>query len=689
MSSPFGGASSGAAGGFTFAPATSFGGSAGFGSFGGFGAPPPSAPTKPQEDQGFRAWGWRSATEVEIMGATDREGDLVGFSGPEVKALMEGSQAVFRRVQELQGSGHGMRWEAKHELLKCSREYRALFARCITALDVGDDEEDSDEQELLASMKYFARIWHVAEVCMIDPGPVLTREMVQCLRETYQVAQEELEIKELEARLPTERRAELSEWYWALLQALLLRGETTRAAAALRLHSEYIHDDPSNAVGVVVGLMASMPRHAADPALVRQFQAEWSRWNAQCIASQRYLGGEVQLQLLCRMMAGDLEALEQAAQRWDHLLAGELLYRLPMARRQEMLERVQVCRTRLPPNEGAGTQMLSAVLLKVMDLDIGSLLAVVLTLGASLPLAAGVAHLVDLLVANGSLQQDMLPDPGPMGTPVREALLLDLSEKLFSLPAGWDLAAVYLAACPTLGEGTLKALIGRSLPDNDRGCSQLVTWCRRAGLNEEANAVCRVRGVHWLKQQRLGAAASWFIEGQDGPRLGRMCGDLADEMVAAVSEGMEQSAAAAKPCSTGVELAGGRREVLVHFMELAVVVLKAIPNSDAVPYGPEVLFLERYRALVGVLLEGGPNVRQRAALNIVAMLQGDMAPARAWPHLLQLALPLLEPQPEDTLPPFSTAQTQALMAKLQALETSHRYRDFGHLLEVGILCASS
>ncbi len=43
--------------------------------------------------------------------------------------------------------------------------------------------------------------------------------------------------------------------------------------------------------------------------------------------------------------------------------------------------------------------------------------------------------------------------------PLPELLLVNLSEKLFSLPRGRDIAVQYLSSCPRAGEEALRALI--------------------------------------------------------------------------------------------------------------------------------------------------------------------------------------------------------------------------------------
>ncbi len=45
--------------------------------------------------------------------------------------------------------------------------------------------------------------------------------------------------------------------------------------------------------------------------------------------------------------------------------------------------------------------------------------------------------------------------------PLPERLLVNLSEKLFSLPRGRDIAVQYLSSCPRAGEEALRALIQR------------------------------------------------------------------------------------------------------------------------------------------------------------------------------------------------------------------------------------
>ncbi len=58
----------------------------------------------------------------------------------------------------------------------------------------------------------------------------------------------------------------------------------------------------------------------------------------------------------------------------------------------------------------------------------------------------------------------MIPMPSSEDSgdlPLPERLLVNFSEKLFSIPRGRDIAVQYLSSCPRAGEEALRALIQR------------------------------------------------------------------------------------------------------------------------------------------------------------------------------------------------------------------------------------
>jgi hypothetical protein len=119
-------------------------------------------------------------------------------------------------------------------------------------------------------------------------------------------------------------------------------------------------------------------------------------------------------------------------------------------------------------------------------------------IGTELPLAAGTAHLTHLLSCSAAIADDMLPAAtgGVLG--LLSQLLLDTAWKLSALPAGWELARPYLrgmtagsASATVEHSSALKAVVSRAALSSEKECTALVAWCRREGLHDEADAMCR------------------------------------------------------------------------------------------------------------------------------------------------------------------------------------------------------
>jgi hypothetical protein len=117
-------------------------------------------------------------------------------------------------------------------------------------------------------------------------------------------------------------------------------------------------------------------------------------------------------------------------------------------------------------------------------------------IGTDLPLAAGTAHLTHLLSCSAAIADDMLPAAtgGVLG--LLSQLLLDTAEKLSAMPAGWELARPYLrdvavSAAAADHSAALKTIVSRAALNSEKECTALVAWCRREGLHDEADAMCR------------------------------------------------------------------------------------------------------------------------------------------------------------------------------------------------------
>jgi hypothetical protein len=619
---------------------------------------------------------WRSATEITVLNPLSSDGSSVsiaGYCGEEVVELAVESASLFGAVQ-----AHARENPARAptaELVSYSARYRKILHKCGTAvlrradgLRAAGMEADLDVENVLATVDLLGKVWHLCEIFLLDPEVLPSESLVQFLRESFGEERDQ-QLREREAWLQmAQERPELGQWYTDLLKGLLVTGEMDRAASLLRAHSEYIEGGSSNPPYTLCELIRSRPV-ARGP--LRHFSSDWSRWRQRCSESLFLLRGDGGLSEACQLLLGDAGVLEAASSSWSELLCAQLLFSCPTVSRGEVRALADACRQTMPRSADESQLVMEQVILRMMSEEAGEAFKVFALAGSDVTATGALAHLVDLLYKSDVLQDDMVPAAVGGVRGLRERLLLDLSEKLFVIPRGWELVARYLSECPTTGKAALQLLLQRISPQSEKECEAYVGWCVRAGLEEEALVACRVRARYWADKGSPGTAAHWLCQCGDGRMLGRICANTSSDMITLVGRALRLGSSSS---SSSVDTSVG--DALGDAVGRAEAVLSAIPSKEALKMTPELEFLQQYKELVDIIslspMGFTPEVCCQISHLLETLLACGIAPSRVWPHLLQLALYVIRAHDVSSgLVLFDDRQVMTLLDCLHQLESSH------------------
>ncbi|WAQ96054.1 NUP85-like protein [Mya arenaria] len=101
------------------------------------------------------------------------------------------------------------------------------------------------------------------------------------------------------------------------------------------------------------------------------------------------------------------------------------------------------------------------------------------------------------------------------GHNLREYLLLDYATSLMSHCSLWQVGVDYLDQCHDTGRHYLEQFIDNMPIETERKAHKLLNICEKRNMPEQIKSICKVMGMRCLKNQRLGAALSWFLRSKD------------------------------------------------------------------------------------------------------------------------------------------------------------------------------
>lgn len=175
---------------------------------------------------------------------------------PIVRKLVNESNGTFLALQKIADkSAYG---DCRPELLKISRQYRAIVRACLENLhETIESTNDDDEKETLkghVNIFYCIEcIWHICEILYIDnmPGDVIMPQLLEWVRIHFpnheQVASQILEKCEI--------GADDNPDYWNTVTGMIMQGRTDIARGLMRLHTNC----NNNQFMIADNILKSMP----------------------------------------------------------------------------------------------------------------------------------------------------------------------------------------------------------------------------------------------------------------------------------------------------------------------------------------------------------------------------------------------------------------------------------------------
>lgn len=177
---------------------------------------------------------------------------------PIIRKLVNEANGTFLSLQRLsEKPSYG---DSRPELLKISRQYRAIMRACLENLhETINNSVDKEEKDLLSSyvnIFYCAEcIWHTCEILYIDniPGDIIMPQLLEWVRIHFpnheQAASQILE----ECEVGAEENAD----YWNTVTGMIMQGRIDIARALLRLHTNC----DTNQYIIADNVLRSMPSH--------------------------------------------------------------------------------------------------------------------------------------------------------------------------------------------------------------------------------------------------------------------------------------------------------------------------------------------------------------------------------------------------------------------------------------------
>lgn len=179
---------------------------------------------------------------------------------PIIRKLVNEANGTFLSLQTLAVKpSYG---DCRADLLKISRQYRAIIRACLENLHETIEETDNGrEKDMLSTFVNIfycsESIWHICEILFIDnmPGDIIMPQLLEWVRIHFpnheQAASQLLE----ECEIGAEENLE----YWNTVIGMIMQGRIEIARALLRLHT----NSNTNQFMIAENVLRSMPSYDA------------------------------------------------------------------------------------------------------------------------------------------------------------------------------------------------------------------------------------------------------------------------------------------------------------------------------------------------------------------------------------------------------------------------------------------
>ncbi|KAK3090531.1 hypothetical protein FSP39_012520 [Pinctada imbricata] len=513
-------------------------------------------------------------------------------------------------------------------ILEASKKYRATlfnYSRNLQKLinSTGDLNQKKLLDDHLMSLQNSELIWSLCEILFIDnhAGGLVITQLLGWIRMHFE------EPDQMYRSIIVEERPEDQYKYWDCIYCLVLQGQVDEARRLLSKHSCY----STEGFQTVDNLLRRMPllTHLSRGSSVAEFDMKWRHWREECenrLRQQEFVTNR-NLSIIVQILSGDdtvFTDLKDLCQTWYHMLVSKLLYQQPTIQASDLHHHVQSCLDEYRSNNSRISEV-DNILILALEFDIHQVIKDSCTLSSNWWF---VAHLTDLLQHCGQLETRRLQ----FGSNLREFLLLEYAGTLMSHKTLWIVGIHYLDHCPEFGRRHQELYL-ESLPiETEMKAQKLFNICQERNMTDQAKSICKVVGMRHLKNNRLGAALSWFLKSKDVA----LATVLAEKFLSEYSE-------------------SGRFSNLDLIDNL----------GSSMLLSNKLTFLGKYREFHKLFEEGDSHA---AGSLLLSLLQARLAPKQFWMTLFIDVIPLL--LAEEII--FNAQQTFELMHCLEELITEYR-----------------
>lgn len=301
------------------------------------------------------------------------------------------------------------------------------------------------------------------------------------------------------------RKRQINQEHWQQITASIHLGQPV-----------HVPEDISPFV-LVKAILEAAPEHN----LSTRADNSWSTWQDICARWAEFPLFDKCLhgRRLLKVISGDIESIGNACGSWE-----EMFVACAFLLREESVSGGHLQGDTAALAEACGmaafkfdvpTSVAGGALVEVA---LGNLHAAIVRLHETMPSSWFAAHLSDLLVRGGKLNDsETNGDKGDNGSDVvnisiREVYIKEFAASLERYRSCWRIAVDYLSSCPTHGTGMMIDMLGRIPLDGvaDRTIEKALRVCMKRNMRRTAVRICERVAVRCLQAGSLGCAVAWF-----------------------------------------------------------------------------------------------------------------------------------------------------------------------------------
>nr|CAD7441544.1 unnamed protein product [Timema bartmani] len=406
-----------------------------------------------------------------------------------IRKLINESNGTFLEGQKLMAKATMS--EARSDLLKMSKQYRAIIRACLENLQKELERASEPRKATLSSLvSIFYNVeflWHLCEILYVDavPGDIVLPQLLEWIRFHFFRCERRATaiIDTSYISMETEGNgAESEPEYWETMIGLVLQGQLEATRALLRLHSA----------------AATEPFRSAD--FILKSMPTFS--------------------LLC----GDKEAFSEVkghCETWYQYMAAWLLYTEPTVKSFDLTFHAHQCIALFRGLDKLNST--DVIILALLEADLQKVIKLIST---TMEKGWFAVHLTNLLYHCGCL--NILDSQQVNVAPrLHEHLLLEYGSLLMGHRSLWQVGASYLDHCPTTGRACLERILPCLTLDTEARALKIVQVARDRNMNDVVLATCKRMAMKSYQRQRLGNALTWTFRSRDSS----MAGFLADKFL--------------------------------------------------------------------------------------------------------------------------------------------------------------